>query len=58
VRHGGFDLAELARQHPTSARFYVVAYDIVQIPVQLIEITLLGHSTNEPEKHQNGASAP
>lgn len=58
VRSGQFDLAEIARQHPASTRFYVVAYDIVQIPVQVIEFTVLGHSTKESEKHQNSAFVP
>lgn len=33
VTRGAFDLAKIAREHPASGRFYVVGYDIVQVPV-------------------------
>ena len=38
VTRGGVDLAEIAREHPASVRFYVVGYDIVQAPILVIEV--------------------
>lgn len=49
VRRGRFDLAGIARDYPDSKRFYVVAYDIVQLPVQVLEFALRGYAPNEPQ---------
>lgn len=38
VVRDGFNLAEIARDYPASGRFYVVGYDIVQLPVLVIEV--------------------
>lgn len=38
VTREGFDLAGIARDYPASGRFYVVGYDMVQVPVVVIEV--------------------
>lgn len=47
VSHGVFDLAAIAREHPVSRSFYVVAYDIAQVPVLVIEFV----KTDSPTKN-------
>lgn len=42
VTHGSIDLAEIRREYPASGRFFVVGYDIVQLPVLVIEIVTGG----------------
>lgn len=37
VERETFDLAAIARDHPAAKRFYVVGYDIVQVPVTVVE---------------------
>ena len=37
VAREAFDLAEIAREHPAAKRFYAVGYDIVQVPVAIVE---------------------
>lgn len=37
VERDTFDLAKIARDHPAATRFYAVGYDIVQVPVAVVE---------------------
>lgn len=37
VKREVFELAEIARDHPGATRFYAVGYDIVQVPITVVE---------------------
>ncbi len=37
VEREAFDLAKIARDHPVAKHFYAVGYDIVQVPVAVVE---------------------
>lgn len=42
VVQGGLDLARIARAHGAARRFYVVGYDVFQVPVFRVEYVLAG----------------
>jgi hypothetical protein len=40
VSRNGLDLARIGRDHPGARRFYVIGYDVFQVPVFRVEFVL------------------